>query len=78
MVSDGVIAGSIQVPPDGQPIVMMADHQTTGGYPKIATIIWPDLPLIAQCLPGTEVRFRPISWQQAVEAHRTARARWGL
>ena len=78
MVSDGVIAGSIQVPPDGQPIVMMADHQTTGGYPKIATVIWPDLPLIAQCLPGTDVRFRSISWQQAVEAHRATRARLGL
>ena len=52
IVSDGVIAGSVQVPPDGQPIVMLADHQTTGGYPKIATVLRADLPLLAQCLPG--------------------------
>lgn len=55
--SDGVVSGSIQVPPDGQPIVMMVDHQTTGGYPKIATLLQADLPLLAQCLPGDEVRF---------------------
>jgi antagonist of KipI len=64
-VSDGVVTGSVQVPPDGQPIVMLADHQTTGGYPKIATVIQADLPLLAQCLPGATVRFRPISLAQA-------------
>jgi biotin-dependent carboxylase-like uncharacterized protein len=52
IVSDGVVTGSVQVPPDGQPIVMLADHQTTGGYPKIATVLRADLPLLAQCLPG--------------------------
>jgi biotin-dependent carboxylase-like uncharacterized protein len=57
IVSDGVITGSVQVPPDGQPIVMLADHQTTGGYPKIATVVRSDLPLLAQCLPGDRVRF---------------------
>ncbi|MBN1261967.1 MAG: biotin-dependent carboxyltransferase family protein [Anaerolineae bacterium] len=58
IVSDGVVAGSVQLPPDGQPIVMLADHQTTGGYPKIATVARADLPLLAQCLPGDRVQFR--------------------
>ena len=57
ITSDGLVTGSVQVPADGQPIVMLADHQTTGGYPKIATVIREDLPLLAQCLPGDRVRF---------------------
>ncbi len=68
IVSDGVVTGSIQVTPDGQPIVMLADHQTTGGYPKIATILQDDLPLLAQCLPGDTVRFRALAWEDAVAA----------
>lgn len=70
IVSDGVVAGSVQVPPDGQPIVMLADHQTTGGYPKIATVIRADLPLLAQCLPGDSaascvVRFAAVTLAEA-------------
>lgn len=65
ITSDGVVMGSVQVPPDGQPIVMMADHQTTGGYPKIATVIQADLPLLAQCVPGDVVRFRAVSLDEA-------------
>jgi biotin-dependent carboxylase-like uncharacterized protein len=65
IVSDGVISGSIQVPPDGSLIVMMADHQTTGGYPKIGTVIQADLPLLAQCLPGDSVRFRAVTLAEA-------------
>jgi len=68
IVSDGVVTGSVQVPGDGQPIVMMADHQTTGGYPKIATVIRADLPLLAQCLPGDRVRFRAVSITEAQAA----------
>lgn len=70
IVSDGVVTGSVQVPGDGQPIVMMADHQTTGGYPKIATVIRADLPLLAQCLPGDRVRFRTVSVAEAQSAWR--------
>lgn len=70
IVSDGVVCGSIQIPPDGHPIVMMVDHQTTGGYPKIATVIQADLPLLAQCLPGDTVRFRAISLMEARAATR--------
>jgi antagonist of KipI len=65
LTSEGLVPGAIQVPPDGQPIVMMADCATAGGYPKIATVISADLPLLAQCTPGKdEVRFR----QTTVEA----------
>ncbi|HET9314153.1 MAG TPA: 5-oxoprolinase subunit PxpB [Vicinamibacteria bacterium] len=57
--SEGMVPGSIQVPPDGQPIVMLADGPTTGGYPKIATVVSADLPRLAQVLPGSgRVRFR--------------------
>ena len=54
LISEGMDIGSIQVPADGQPIVMMADCATTGGYPKIASVIRADLPLLAQCTPGKD------------------------
>ncbi|MGQ9611266.1 5-oxoprolinase subunit C family protein [Chloroflexus sp.] len=55
--SFGVIPGAIQLPPDGRPILLMADAQTTGGYPVIAVVIGADLPLAAQLLPGDRLRF---------------------
>jgi antagonist of KipI len=62
LVSQGMVQGEIQVPGDGQPIVMMPDHPTTGGYTCIATVIKADLPLFAQVEPGRgSVRFSPIS-----------------
>ncbi|MGC9468392.1 MAG: biotin-dependent carboxyltransferase family protein [Anaerolineae bacterium] len=73
MISDGLVTGSIQVPPDGQPILMMADHQTTGGYPKIATAIQADLPLLAQCLPGDIIRFQEVGLADARAATRAFR-----
>ena len=58
IISDGMLPGSIQVPPDGQPIVMLADAPTTGGYPKLGTVIAADLPALAQLLPGAgQIRF---------------------
>ena len=69
IVSDGVMPGSIQVPGSGQPIVLMADHQTTGGYPKIATVVSADLPLIARRRPGRPIRFASIEVREA-ERHR--------
>lgn len=68
IVSDGVVSGSVQIPPDGQPIVMLADHQTTGGYPKIATVVRADLPLLAQLLPGDRVRFAAVTLAEAQSA----------
>jgi len=66
ITSDGMVPGSIQVPPDGKPIVMLADGPTTGGYPKIATVVTADLKLLAQLVPGEgEVRFSAVSVEEA-------------
>jgi antagonist of KipI len=66
MVSQGMVLGEIQVPPDGQPIVMMPEHPTTGGYPSIGVIAQVDLPLLAQAQPGiTSVQFKPMSLQES-------------
>jgi biotin-dependent carboxylase-like uncharacterized protein len=70
IVSDGIAMGAVQVPGDGRPIVLMADRQSTGGYPKIATIIGPDLGRLAQARPGTRFRFEAVSIAQAVAARR--------
>ena len=65
IISDGIPPGAVQVPPDGRPIVMLADRQTTGGYPKMATVIQADLPLLAQCVPGQgRVRFQAVSVEE--------------
>lgn len=55
--SEGMVLGAVQVPPDGRPVVFLADHPTTGGYPVIAVVRAADLPAAAQALPGTPVRF---------------------
>jgi len=69
----GVVAGAVQVPSGGQPIVLLADHQTTGGYPVIATVIGADVGLVAQRLPGEPVRFVRVERERAVAALRLAR-----
>jgi KipI family sensor histidine kinase inhibitor len=74
IISDGVPWGAVQVPADRQPIVMMADRQTTGGYPKIATVASVDIPLLAQCLPGeSSVRFRATTVEAAQQRYREMR-----
>jgi biotin-dependent carboxylase-like uncharacterized protein len=70
IISDALPLGAVQVPAHGMPIVMMADRQTTGGYAKIATVIGPDLSLLAQGKPGDAVRFSRCSDEEAVEALR--------
>lgn len=60
IVSDGVTFGSVQVTSAGLPIILMADHQTTGGYAKIATVIRDDLPYLAQARPGDQVSFKKV------------------
>ena len=65
IISDGIVFGSIQIPRTGNPIIMLADRQTTGGYAKIATVISVDLPLLAQARPGTKVHFELIDRQKA-------------
>jgi antagonist of KipI len=68
MLSDGTPVGSIQVPPSGLPILLMADRQTTGGYPKIATVITADLPLAGQLAPGDWIEFAPCTVEEALAA----------
>jgi hypothetical protein len=64
-VSDGTALGSIQVPGSGQPIILLADRGTTGGYTKIATVIGPDIGLLTQAMPGAKVRFSEVSVDEA-------------
>ena len=65
MISEGTTFGTIQVPAGGQPIILMADRQTTGGYPKMAYVASVDLPRLAQMGPGDIVSFKAISLEQA-------------
>ncbi len=59
--SEGLVPGAIQVPPDGRPILLLADHPTTGGYPVIAVVHSADLPIAAQLRPGQQLRFATLS-----------------
>ena len=65
IISDGIVPGAVQVPRSGQPIVLMADRQTTGGYAKIAVVCSFELWKLAQCRPGDRVRFEAVTVQQA-------------
>lgn len=68
LISEGMASGSVQVPASGQPIVMMADAPTTGGYPKIANVVTADLPLLAQCEAGKcRIRFKETTVEEAQE-----------
>ena len=75
ILSDGIVTGSVQIASDGRPIVMLADHQTTGGYAKIATVIPTDVDVLAQLRPGEEVSFRFVSPAEAVDIARGAAKR---
>jgi len=74
ILSDATPIGSLQVPASGQPILLMADRQTTGGYPKIATVITADLPLAGQLAPGDWIEFRECTRDKAVDALRRQEA----
>lgn len=66
LLSEGMVTGAVQVPPDGQPIVMMPDRPVSGGYPKIATVIRADQPLLAQLRPGEGcLRFQAVTIEEA-------------
>ena len=66
--SEGIIKGSIQVPADGQPIILLNDHPTIGGYPKIANVISADYDLLIQNVPGTNLSFKYIELEEAEKA----------
>lgn len=70
LLSEGVVMGALQVPGSGQPLVLMADRQTAGGYPKIAVVISADLPLLAQLPPGGQARFELTTLAEAQSAYR--------
>lgn len=76
IVSDGVTPGTIQVPGNGQPIILLADCQTVGGYPKIATVISADLPRLAHLQPGQGIRFRAVDAAAARQARLDREAQW--
>jgi antagonist of KipI len=73
LLSCGVVAGAVQVPRGGAPIVLLADHQTTGGYPVIATVIAADLGRVAQSMPGESLRFYRVERDEALDALRAER-----
>jgi allophanate hydrolase len=70
IVSDGIVAGSVQVPGSGYPIILLADAQTSGGYPKIATVISADAPLVGRRGPGSAIRFTAVERAAAEQARR--------
>lgn len=69
LLSEGVAFGTVQLPPGGAPIVLMADRQTTGGYPRIGEVASVDLGIVAQLKPGDQLRFRFISLEEAQERY---------
>jgi allophanate hydrolase len=75
IISDAIPTGAIQVPGSGQPIVLLADHQTTGGYPKIATVVSADLPVVGRRRPGDTLRFIAVSVEAAEELCRDEQGR---
>ncbi len=75
ILSLGVLAGAVQVPHGGDPIVLLADHQTTGGYAVIATVVWADIGRVAQASPGEELSFYEVGPAAALDARRAVRRR---
>lgn len=69
IISDGIAPGSIQVPGEGLPFILMADRATTGGYVKVATVVSRDIALVAQLLPGATLHFCAVTIEQARECH---------
>ena len=69
LISEGIPLGAIQVPPDGQPIVLLNDRQTIGGYPRLGALTPLALARLAQCLPGEKVRLAPVVQETAHRQH---------
>ncbi|MBC8015351.1 MAG: biotin-dependent carboxyltransferase family protein [Sporomusaceae bacterium] len=76
IVSDAVCLGAIQVPASGMPIIMTADHQTTGGFAKLGSVIRVDLSTLAQGRPGDQIRFRCVAEAEAIEALKDEQQRY--
>lgn len=76
MISEGIALGAVQVPPDGQPIVLLNDRQTIGGYPRLGALAPLALARLAQCLPGQRVRLLPTVQEAAHREHRRLLSAW--
>jgi len=76
IISDSTPLGAVQVPPDGQPMILLADRQTTGGYTKIAVVVQEDIFRLGQATPGQVIRFRQISVSEACDALRAYEGRF--
>ncbi|UZT76724.1 biotin-dependent carboxyltransferase family protein [Ectopseudomonas chengduensis] len=76
MISEGIPLGAVQVPPDGQPIILLNDRQTIGGYPRLGSLTPLAVARLAQCLPGQAVRLTPTTQDSAQLAQRKFLARW--
>jgi allophanate hydrolase subunit 2 len=74
LLSFGLVVGALQLPGGGNPILLMADHQTAGGYPVIAVVISASMPIAAQLAPGDEVRFVEVTIPEALEMRANQRA----
>lgn len=74
LISEGIGLGAVQVPPDGQPIVLLNDRQTIGGYPRLGALTPLAASRLAQCLPGQEVRLAPVARERALADYRRFRA----
>jgi len=75
LLTEGVSLGAVQIPPDGQPILLFVDQQTTGGYPKLANVILADLPRVGQLAPRAPVRFLEVASETAIAALRERETR---
>jgi antagonist of KipI len=74
LLSFGLTVGVVQLPPSGQPILLMADHPTAGGYPIVACVVSASLPIAAQLLPGDELRLADITLERAQKMRQTLAA----
>ncbi|MBS9402503.1 biotin-dependent carboxyltransferase family protein [Halomonas sp. TRM85114] len=77
MISEGIGMGAVQVPPDGQPIVLLNDRQTIGGYPRLGALTPLAASRLAQCLPGQEVKIMAVSHERALAEYRRFRGGFG-
>ncbi len=76
MLSEGICMGAVQIPADGQPIVLLRDRQTIGGYPKIGSVLSMDCAMLAQQMPGARIRFEAISTHEADNAFNLAHSQY--
>lgn len=76
MISEGIPLGAVQVPPDGQPIILLNDRQTIGGYPRLGALTPQAVARLAQCLPGQTLHLAPVTQERAQQQHRQLLTQW--